>query len=247
MRRCPHCQAPNPEASLFCQRCGQPLPRVEHEAFWAWSDWFEPATLRAALVPLFALLVFRVSFGGLLSVGSGRVEARFLTFHLLHGLIFGAGVAWVAGDVERGKTARWALLGLLAGLFTEALEYWYTYQHVMQGVVFKIVDWFGALNTAALVPYRSLQVLRLLGVVGPLSVAWALWTRPRPGQVLALLVWGAAGLYLRALVLGYPLNWSGIQTPLSLKNLALYAFSALLWLYALGAREKNLKRLTPSA
>jgi hypothetical protein len=154
----------------------------------------------------------------------------------------------VRGLEHRSLGALSVLAGAaLAGLFTEALEYWYTYQHVMQGVVFKIVDWFGAMNTAALVPYRSLQVLRLLGIVAPLSVAWFLWTRPRAGQVLALLVWGAAGLYLRALVLGYPLNWAGIQTPLGLKNLALYAFSALLWLYALGAREKNLKRLTPSA
>ena len=46
MRRCPHCQAPNPEAALFCQHCGQAVPRVEHDAFWAWSDWFELATLR---------------------------------------------------------------------------------------------------------------------------------------------------------------------------------------------------------
>lgn len=247
MRRCPHCQAPNAEASLFCQRCGQTLPKVEHEAFWAWSDWFELATLRACLVPLLGLLTFRLSLGALLSVGAGRVETRFLTFHLLHGLLFGAGVAWVTGDLVRGKAWRWVVLGLGAGIFTEALEYWYTYQHVMQSIVFKIVDWFGALNTAAVVPYRSLQVLRLLGIVAPLSVGWMVWTRPRPGQILGLLVWGTAGLYGRMWVLGYPLNWAGLQTALGQKNLVLYAFSALLWLYALGAREKNLKRLTPSA
>lgn len=247
MRRCPHCQAPNPEAARFCQRCGQALPRIQREAFWAWSDWFEPAALRAALAPLLVLLFFRLSCGAWLSVGAARDESRFLSFHLLHGTLFGAALAWVSGDLARGKARRWILLGLLSGFFAEALEYWYTYQHVMQGIVFQIVDWFGALNTAALIPYRSLQVLRLLGVVGPLSVGWLLWSRPRGGQVLALLAWGGAGLCLRALVLGYPLHWTGVWTPVGLNNLALYAFSALAWLYALGAREKSLKRLTPTA
>jgi hypothetical protein len=239
MRRCPHCQAPNPSAALFCQRCGQGLPPLPREPFWAWSDWWEPAALRAALAPLLALLAFRLSFGHWLIKGAERIEWHYLAFHLGHGLLFGLGLAWCRGDLAERRWLRWALVGLGAGLFTEALEYWYTYQHVMQGVAFRIWDFFGAMNNAALVPYRSLQILRLAGILGPLALLW-LFSQPRGGQVLAALLWLGLGLWARALVLGYPVAWGALGTALAWKHLGLYAFSALAGLYALGPRQKAL-------
>lgn len=236
MRRCPNCQSPNPEAALFCARCGQGLPPAPRIPFWSAQDWWSGGALKAALGPLGVLLAFRLTFGSWLSVGLAREEWHYLAFHTLHGLLFGLALAWVRRERSATEVWRWVVVGLVGGFLAESLEYWYTYRHLMQGYVFTILNWYEG-SKAALFPYQSLQALRLVGVLVPLGVLWLWAQRPRLGLQMASLLWVLAAVALRSRVLGYPLNWAGLSTALGWQNLALYAFSALAVLYAWGPRE----------
>ena len=248
MRRCPHCHGANPSAALFCQHCGQGLPPLKKPPFWILSDWWAPPALKAALLPLLLLACFRLSFGSWLNGGFQRDESKFLSFHLLHGALFGWGLAWARRERSAGEILRWVLTGLLGGLLAEAGEYWYTYQHVMGGLSFKILDWYNV-QGAALFPYRFLQALRLAGVAVPLGLGWIWAQKPRLApQVLALLALVLA-LYLRAFVVGYALSWAGLASlsPLSWAMLGLYLLSPLLLLYAGGPRPEAGQEKGPGA
>jgi hypothetical protein len=236
MRRCPHCRAANPGPAQFCHQCGGALPYQAPVPFFVAADWFSPATLKAALPPLAGLLVFRLSFGAWLSATPPREELRFVAFHLWHGLLLGLALASTRLERTRGAWLAWTVAGLLGGVLAEGLEIWFTYKHVMQTISFYVADWFGVTGVIWL-PYRILQGLRLLGVLGPLVACWAWFRRPTAGAGLAAFSWLLLALGLRAFVKGAFLTWPGLWTALGLENTLLYGVSALCILLALG-REK---------
>jgi hypothetical protein len=238
MRRCPHCQAPNPERALFCQRCGLALPPVAKRPFLALSDLWAPPAAKALLLPLLLILCFRFRFGDWLSVGLQREEWHFIAFHTLHGLLLGAALAWARG--ERGARAwlGWLLAGLLGGLLAEGLEFWFTYRHVMVGAAYDILAWFEG-PQAGVLPYQILQGLRLGGALLPLGLYWAWAQKPSLGlQLLAFLALILA-VYARAHVLGFALAWPALSSWLGWHNTLLYAFSVALILYVWGRRPET--------
>lgn len=234
MRRCPHCQAPNPESAPACHACGQLLAPIAAEPWLRWGELWQPRLLLRSLLPLLLLLLFRISFGRLLTVGMERVELRFLTFHLLSGLLLGAGVAWVRGAREPRAWGLWIAAGLAGGLLAEALEVWFTYRQIMGTITFYLWMWFGLPDTPALI-YRILQGLRALGLALPLVLV-ALQGEKRLSRGLFVLLCLAAAVILRMPLRGIFLGWSYLVQGPQWASLAFYLGSMLPLLYACSLR-----------
>lgn len=238
MRRCPACQAPNPENAPACHVCGQLMPALEREPWLRLDDFWQPQILVRILPPLAVLLALRLSLGSLLTAGHDRQEWRFLLFHVLSGLVLGAGLAWVRGLSKPLDWAFWVATGLAGGLLCEALEVWYTYRHLMGTLTFYAWQWFQLPETPALI-YRILQGLRALGLALPLLLlAWQGEKRLSRG-LFALFCVGLAVAF-RVPVRGAFVHWGGLGYALGLQATAFYALSALALFYGLG-----LKALTP--
>jgi hypothetical protein len=208
-----------------------PIPR---EPWVRLSDVWSPLALQRAAVAVLALIAFRLSAGSLLTVGMERVEARFLAFHLMHGLLLGAGLAWCRGERTALRWTLWLVLGLLGGLMAEALEVWYTYRHLMSTLTFYAWQWFELPSTPALI-YQILQGLRLVGALFPLVFMY-FWVEQRNARQFLALGFLLLALGARVFVRGAYLAWPGLLTSETWPVLALYAVSALAIFYGLGPR-----------
>jgi hypothetical protein len=240
MRRCPHCGSPNPDPSGRCQACHEPLPPLPRAPLLRLSDVWNPAGLKRALLAAAVLSAFQMTAGGLLTVGAERVEARFLTYHLLHGLLLGAGLAWVRGARGR-RAAAWLLVGLAGGALAEGAEIWFTYRHMVADLSVLAWRWFGLAGGPEL-SYRMLQVLRLGAAALPLAL-FALGDEKRLIRGVFSITCLAAALLLRSLVRGAFVSWGAVLQPsLSGPMLGLFAASAFVLAYGLGQRA-----LTPEA
>jgi hypothetical protein len=234
MRRCPACQAANPESAKFCHACGAALPPLAAEPWFRWDDLWSPGALLRALAVTAVLLVYRLQFGYLLTAGAERVEERFLLFHVITGILLGAGLAWA----RRAKTpvawAGWILGGLAGGMLTEALEVWYTYRHLMGTLTYYAFDWFGLPSSPALI-YQILQGLRAAGLALPLLVL-AATREKRFGYSVFAVLWALLAVFSRVQVRGAYLNWLALSTALGWSHAAWYALSILPLAYGFGSR-----------
>lgn len=234
MRRCPSCQAPNPERATDCASCGQALPAIPIEPWLRRDDLLSLGDLKRALPPLALWMAFRLSFGRLLTAGAEREELRFLAFHLMNGALLGLCLAWMRREERWMGWAPWLGAGLAGGLLAEALEAWYTYRHLMGTLTLYIWRWFEWPATAALV-YQLLQGLRLAGLVAPLLLLGA--REEKRFARMAISVLGLLlGVALRMPVRGAFLTWRGLLDPGSWGALAAYAASCGAVLLALGRR-----------
>lgn len=235
MRRCPQCQSPNPDSAGFCAACGEGLPKVLWSPQAAFAElWDGPSAVRVAL-GLLPVLCFRLSFGYLLTVGVQRTEWHFAVYHLCHGLLLAAGLAWAWREASFKGRAGWLLAGLCGGLFAEALEAWYTYHGLMGFFSLTLWQWFGLPEDRALV-YEILQMLRL---AGPGLFLWLAFAA-KPLSALrraSALVWIVLALALRSQVRGAFVVWGALTTALGCRQAALYALSALVLAWGLGPRE----------
>ena len=240
MRRCPQCQSPNPEASLYCGACGAPLAPIPREPWVRLADLWSPMALQRAWVAALLLCAFRLSFGQLLTVGGERVEARFLTFHLMHGLVLGTGLAWCRGESRAARWILWLGLGLMGGLLAEALEVWYTYRHLMGTLTLYAWSWFQLPATPALI-YQILQGLRLVGALLPLLFMY-FWVDSRNARQFMALGFALLALVLRVPVRGVYLTWPAVLSGEAWSVLGLYGGSALAIFYGLGPRGLDVSR-----
>lgn len=236
MRRCPQCHSPNVDSAQHCAACWADLPPVPRpKARIGKADFWDAAALRRVALGQVPLLLFALSFGGLLTVGQLRVEWRFTLFHLLHGLILAAGLAWAWRESPQGW-ARWMAAGLCGGLLAEALDAWYTYHGVMGFFSMEVWQWFGLADNPALV-YEILQILRL---AAPALLLWAVVYVQKAGsnarRTLAL-GWMALALALRSQVRGAWVAWGALSLLEGWLHLGLYALSILALAWGLGPRD----------
>jgi hypothetical protein len=235
MRRCPQCHSPNVDSARYCAACWADLPPAPRRAAWigAADLWDAPSFRRVALGQA-PLLFFALSFGGLLTVGSLRLEWHFALFHLLNGLFLAAGLAWAWRESPRGWAA-WMAAGLFGGLLAEALDAWYSYHGEMGYLSMELWQWFGLADNPALV-YEILQILRL---AAPGLLLWAVVYAQKRGstarRTLAL-GWIALALLLRSRVRGAWVAWGALASPEGWLHLGLYALSALALAWGLGPR-----------
>ena len=74
MRRCPQCQSPNVDSALACAACWADLPPVPRpKARVSAADFWDAAALRRVALGQAPLLLFALSFGGLLTVAGGLI------------------------------------------------------------------------------------------------------------------------------------------------------------------------------
>jgi hypothetical protein len=236
MRRCPDCQAPNPDQALFCMACGSPLPGAVETPWLRRQDlgnWRDLGRTALALLPL---LVFQLSFRDWLTAGPVRVESQFLDFHVGEGLLLGAGLAWARGERLLGRWLGWILAGLVGGLLAEGLELWFMYRQVFSGLALWVWAEMGLKDRPSLV-YELLQGLRLLGLALPL---WAndLAVERRPARWLQTPLWVALGLLCGSQLRGAFLAWGGLAgfNPQAWQALALWLGSRLALAWAFGPR-----------
>jgi hypothetical protein len=234
MRRCYYCQAPNPDKALRCDRCERILPPPARRplglgaALWDW-----PA-FRRTLLSQAPLLAFALSLGGLLTVGALREEGRFLGYHLLHGLVFAAALAWARRETGAKEWAFWVSAGLLGGLLSEALDVWYTYHGIMGLASLELWQWFGFSEDPALV-YKVLQILRLGGLGLTLLAVFEATEASLARRALAPL-WLLLSLALRSQVRGSWLAWTALAGGQGWIHLGLFGLSSLALAWGLGPR-----------
>jgi hypothetical protein len=235
MRRCPKCLSPNADSAGLCAACGEGLPRALWSPRAAFTElWDAPSFVRVALAIL-PVLCFRLSFGGLLTVGLQRVEWRFAVYHLCHGLLLAAGLAWAWRETSFKGRVRWLAAGLCGGLLAEALETWYTYHGLMGFFSLALWQWFGLPEDRALV-YEILQMLRLAGPGLFLWLAYA--AKPLSAfRRSSALVWIVLALVLRSQVRGAWVVWGALTTAMGCRQAALYALSTLVLVWGLGPRR----------
>ena len=236
MRRCPQCQSPNVDSARYCSACWADLPPAPPPRPWiSVADFWDAEALRRVALGQAPLLLFALSFGGLLTVGTLRVEWRFTLFHLLSGLILAAGLAWAWRESPQGW-ARWIAAGLFGGLLAEALDAWYSYHGVMGYYSLELWQWFGLADNPALV-YEILQILRL---AAPGLLLWAVVYVQKPGstarRILAL-GWIALALALRSRVRGAWVAWGALTWLEGWLHLGLFALSTLALAWGLGPRD----------
>ena len=234
MRRCPRCQSPNPDHAERCSACSAALPALLRKPWISLGDVYDVQALERVALGLVPLLLFGLSFGRLLTVGSLRQEWRFAVFHLAHGLILAAGLAWAWRERRAKGWALWLAAGLAGGLLTEALESWYTYRGLMGFFSVAAWQWFGFPDDNALI-YEILQVLRLLGAAFALLAAYAFRERRAARRVLARF-WIALAVALRSQVRGAWVAWGALGGAMAWLQLGLYALSALSLAWGLGPR-----------
>ncbi len=234
MRRCPHCQAPNPEQAAVCGACAQPLPPPVRESWLRLDDLWRPQALPRLGILLLLLLAFRIQAGPLLTAGAERMEARFLAFHLMQGLLLGLGAAWMRSSRSPLDWGLWVAAGLAGGLLAESLEVWYTYRQLMGMLTLLAWDWFGWQATPPLI-YRILQGLRAAGLALPL-LALALAQEKRFSRMLFAFALALAAVALRVPLRGAFLTWGGLAHAQGLAQAAWYLGSMAALLYALAPR-----------
>jgi hypothetical protein len=225
MRRCPRCREPNPAAAPFCAACGADLPRVSRGGV-GWEDLWDGPALKRVAAGLLPALLFSLSFGGLLTVGSLRVEGRFALFHLVHGLLLGAALAWAWKEAFPRGWAPWLAAGLAGGLLAEALDAWYSYHGLMGFFSLALWQWLGMREDRALV-YEILQTLRMGAPALALWVLYCARTRENATRRALALLWLALGLGLRSRVRGAWVDWRALGCALGIGQTALYAASLL--------------------
>ncbi|HTB33487.1 MAG TPA: zinc ribbon domain-containing protein [bacterium] len=236
MRRCPSCQAPNPDEALYCMACGMAMPGALRAPWFTWADlgsWRELGRTALALLPL---LAFQLTFKEWLTAGPVRVESQFLAFHLGEGLLLGAGLAWAREERLLGRWLGWILAGLVGGMLAEGLELWFMYRQVFSGLALWVWAEMGLKDRPSLV-YELLQGLRLLGLALPL---WAndLSVERRPARWLQSPLWLALGLACGSQLRGAFLAWGALAdfNPLAWQALAVWLGSRLALAWALGPR-----------
>jgi hypothetical protein len=236
MRRCPQCQSPNTDSAPYCSACWTDLPPPPRAKPWAGpvDVWDGPLLRRVALGQI-PLLLFALSCGRLLTVGDLRQEWHFAVFHLLHGLILGAGLAWAWREKPRGWAA-WMAAGLGGGLLAEALDAWYTYHGVMGFLTMAVWQWFGMADDPALY-YEILQIMRL---AAPGLVLWAaVYCQKRgstPARRALAFGWIVLALAVRSQVRGAWVAWPALLSLDGWIHLGLYAVSTLALAWGLGPR-----------
>lgn len=234
MIRCVHCETPNPDSSRTCVGCGRPCGPVPRDPFLRREDLWQPEAFLRALGAAGILLIFRLSFGHLLTVGVQRREWAFLSYHLAHGTLLGLGLAWVRGERRPQAWLAWLAAGWGGGLLSEGLELWYLYRNLMARFSLLLWQYFGLAESPALI-YRVLQGLRLGGTLLPL-LGLALKDEKRLSRGLFTVLAALGALALRIPVRGFLLDWRQLGHWAAWEQIGLYSASALLLYYGLGQR-----------
>ena len=245
MRRCPHCQAPNPDPARFCMACGQAMPAPLREAGFRWDDLGTLRGLGRTALCLLPLLLFQLQFREWLTAGPVREESRFLAFHLGEGLWLGLGLAWARGERPVARWLGWVLAGLVGGLLAEALELWFMYRQVFSGLALWVWAEMGLQDRPPLV-YELLQGLRLLGLALPLG-AFYLALERRPARWLQAPLWAALGLALGTQVRGAFVAWPALRdlNPVAWAALGLFLASRLALVWAFGPKGAGMLDADP--
>lgn len=239
MRRCYYCQAPNPDGAARCERCERILPAPLRPPLNLGAALWDGPSFKRTLLSQIPLIAFGLSFGGLLTVGVGREEGRFLAYHILHGLAFGAALAWARRESRAKEWAFWVSAGALGGLLSEALDVWYSYHGILGQASQQLWQWFGFSEDPALV-YEILQIFRLGGLGFALLVVFEATETLTARRILAPL-WVLAALALRSQVRGSWLAWGALaHSGEAWVHLALFALSSLCLAWGLGPRRADL-------
>ena len=246
MRRCPSCQAPNPDEARFCMACGLAMPGLVRPPWFRRDDLGTFLDLGRTALALLPLLLFQLTFKDWLTAGPVRVESNFLAFHVGEGLLLGLGLAWARAEAGLGRWLGWILAGLVGGLLAEGLELWFMYRQVFSGLALWVWAEMGLKDRPSLV-YELLQGLRLLGLALPL---WAnyLSLERRPARWLQAPLWLAVGLACGTQLRGAFLAWPGLrgQDALSWAACGIWAASRLALAWALGPRGSGKLDLDPA-
>ena len=239
MRRCPHCQAPDPDEARFCLHCGRPLEPPVRRPRLSLDDLWSPEALGRCAVAALPVMAFALSATPWLAGGPGRDEARVLSYHLAHGLLLAAGLAWARRERSPLAWGGWLLAGLAGGALSEALDLWFSYRQFFSGLALWLWAALGLADRPPLV-YEILQGLRLLGAALPLGLAYAFQER-RPARWLQAPLWVGLALAARSQVRGAWLLWAAVGLPSAqgAGAWALFYASVLALLWGLGPRGRK--------
>jgi hypothetical protein len=184
-------------------------------------------------------MAFALSATPWLAGGAGRDEARVLCYHLAHGLLLAAGLAWARRQRSALAWGGWLLAGLAGGALSEALDLWFSYRQFFSGLALWLWASLGLADRPPLI-YEILQILRLLGPVLALGLAYAVKER-RPARWLQAPLWLGLALLARSQVRGAWLVWAALGVP-SVQAAAAWALfyaSVLAFLWGLGPRGRK--------
>ena len=235
MRRCPHCQSPDPDDARYCLHCGQALEPVPRRPWLSLDDLGSWVALRRCALGALPVLAFALSARDWLTGGAARVESRVLAYHLAHGALIALGLAWARRERRASVWVAWLMAGLLGGLFGESLDLWFSYRQIFSGAALWLWQRWGLAYRPTLV-YEILQGLRLLGLFPPLGAVYLARER-RPARWLQAPLWLGLGLALRTQVRGVWLVWGACFSLPGLAVAACFYASVLALCWGLGPRS----------